>query len=58
MFAKFKLLTPVVMVFMFVLTVSSVLVLMSKLNQAYIHSLDQTILQELTEEEMLNEKLL
>ena len=58
MFAKFKILTPVVMVFMFVLTVSSVLVLMSKLNQAYIHSLDQTILQELTEEEMLNEKLL
>jgi|SaaInlV_100m_DNA_2_1039680.scaffolds.fasta_scaffold03402_5 cell division protein FtsL len=58
MFAKFKLLTPVVMVVMFVLTVSSVLVLMSKLNQAYIHSLDQTILQELTEEEMLNEKLL
>ena len=58
MFAKFKLLTPVVMVVMFVLTVSSVLVLMSKLNQAYIHSLDQTILQELTEDEMLNEKLL
>ena len=58
MFARFKLLTPVVMVVMFVLTVSSVLVLMSKLNQAYIHSLDQTILQELTEEEMLNEKLL
>lgn len=58
MFAKFKFLTPVVMVVMFILTVSSVLVLMSKLNQAYLHSLDQTVLQELTEEEMLNEKRL
>ena len=46
------------MVVMFILTVSSVLVLMSKLNQAYLHSLDQTVLQELTEEEMLNEKRL
>ena len=53
MFAKFKLLIPVVVVVMFVLAVSSVFVLISSLNQAHRHSLDQTVLQELTEEKLV-----